>query len=285
MPSHIFIQLGMWEEVSASNQSAYDAAVARWESGDSAGDMTHALDWGQYGDLQRGDTARAEAWIAKRRAIVAKNPDQERVASALPRVEARYVIETRRWKTTPISASAPDPTLYATGLSAAALGELPLARRAADALAALADEAEGSDSLYHRTALQLRIMAQQVAAAERLAAGAPKEGLALLEASVAKTEEMPLPRGPADPLKPAHELYGEALLAAERPDDAARHFEAQLLRTPNRARALLGLARARAAQGDASAAAGLYRRVAALWGDRDVPELEEVRRALAARAK
>ena len=60
MPSHIFIQRGMWDRVSASNQSAYEAAVDLWEPGDSLGDMVHSLDWGQYGDLQRGDYERAE---------------------------------------------------------------------------------------------------------------------------------------------------------------------------------------------------------------------------------
>ena len=35
MPSHIFIQRGMWDRVSASNQSAYEAAVDLWEPGDS----------------------------------------------------------------------------------------------------------------------------------------------------------------------------------------------------------------------------------------------------------
>ncbi|MCZ6853288.1 MAG: hypothetical protein O7G86_05140, partial [Gammaproteobacteria bacterium] len=44
MPTHIFIQHGMWEQVSLSNQSAYEAAVALWEPGDSAGAMVHSLD-------------------------------------------------------------------------------------------------------------------------------------------------------------------------------------------------------------------------------------------------
>jgi hypothetical protein len=30
-----------------------------------AGDMTDALDWGQYGDLQLGDFERAAMWIER----------------------------------------------------------------------------------------------------------------------------------------------------------------------------------------------------------------------------
>ena len=37
MPTHIFIQHGMWNEVSQSNQSAYEVAVELWEPGDNAG--------------------------------------------------------------------------------------------------------------------------------------------------------------------------------------------------------------------------------------------------------
>ena len=63
MPTHIFIQLGMWELVSLNNQSAYDAAKDLWEPGDPMGDAIHPLDWGQYGDLQLGDYEKAQRWI------------------------------------------------------------------------------------------------------------------------------------------------------------------------------------------------------------------------------
>ena len=59
MPTHIFIQHGMWDYVSGHNQSAYDAARELWQPGDPMGDATHALDWGQNGDLQRGDYEKA----------------------------------------------------------------------------------------------------------------------------------------------------------------------------------------------------------------------------------
>ena len=46
MPTHIFIQHGMWDYVSNHNQVAYEAARALWEPGDSVGDTVHPLDWG-----------------------------------------------------------------------------------------------------------------------------------------------------------------------------------------------------------------------------------------------
>jgi tetratricopeptide (TPR) repeat protein len=282
MPTHIFIQLGMWDRVSTSNQSAYDAAVALWEPGDSAGDMTHALDWGQYGDLQRGDYVRAEAWIASMQEIFEKNGSQPRIASTLPVVKARWIIETRRWETQPVTESSPAPLLYATGLSAVQKGDLTLAEQASRALAGLAEKAEGSDSFYHRTAKPLAIMAKQVEGALQIARGETDRGLGILAESVAVAGQMPPPRGAANPIKPADEFYGEALLGASRPAEAAQQFEATLLRMPNRPLSVLGLARAHLALGNPGAAAVQYRRLAAIWKGRDFPELDEAKRHLAA---
>ena len=106
------------------------AAVDLWEPGDSAGDMVHALDWGQYGDLQLGNRERAEMWIELLRGIVERNPGQARVVSALPRIEARLIIETRQWRTKPVTENSTGPELLATGLSAVELGDLALAERA-----------------------------------------------------------------------------------------------------------------------------------------------------------
>jgi hypothetical protein len=271
----------MWQEVSASNQSAYEAAVALWEPGDSAGDMVHALDWGQYGDLQLGDYERAKLWIERMRSIAEQNADQPRVVSALPRVEARLVIETREWRVQPVTDASTAPELLATGLSAARLGDATLAQQAADALGKLAAAAAKKESFYNRQTAPLEIMHKQVEGMGLMAAGEIDAGLAALEESVAIANRMPLPRGAANPIKPAHELYGEALLAASRPAEAAEQFQAGLLRMPNRPLALLGLARSKVALGDMEAARDSYARLAEVWRDRDFPELKEAQPHLA----
>ncbi len=275
MPTHIFIQHGMWEPVSVSNQSAYDAAVELWEPGDKASDMVHALDWGQYGDLQLGDYERAEMWIGRMRKIVDQNGAQPFVVSTLPRVEARLILETREWRTKPVTDASTAPELLATGISAVKQGELALAEQASKALAKLAKKAASEESYYRRTAAPLAIMDKQVDGAILIEKGKTDEGLARLEESVKIAEQMPLPRGAADPIIPAHEFYGEALLAASRPSDAAKQFSALLLRMPNRPLALLGLARSYIALGNQDAASVHYRQLAEVWKNRDFPELRE----------
>ena len=283
MPTHIFIQHGMWELVSTSNQAAYQAAVDLWEPGDSAGDMTHALDWGQYGDLQRGDYERAQLWIERMQPIAANNSAQARVVSALPRVRARYVLETRQWRTQPVTDASSAPELLATGLSAVQLEDFALAAQAADALAVLADAAAAKESFYHRQTAPLQNMHKQVAGARLIGVGQVEAGFALLQESAQITEQMPLPRGAANPIKPAHEFYGEALLKAEQPAEAAAQFKILLTRMPNRPLSLLGLARAQVALGDRESARETYGQLAQVWQGRDFPELQEAQPFLARR--
>ena len=281
MPSHIFIQLGMWQQVSDSNQHAYDAAVALYEPGDSVGDMVHALDWGQYGDLQLGDYKRARLWIKRMEEITAMVEGQPRASSALPRVKARYVLETRDWQTKPVTNTSQASELLATGISAVKLGDLALARQASKALLAKADAAAGKDSFYNRQALPLAIMNKQVAGTILLAEGKTDEGLALLTVAAEIAEQMPLPRGAANPLKPAHELLGEALLETGNASKAVAAFDELLLRMPNRPSSLLGLARAHLALGNEKAAREHYERLASVWKNHELPALKEVNGFLA----
>ena len=283
MPSHIFIQRGMWSEVSRSNQSAYEAAVDLWEPGDSAGDMVHSLDWGQYGDLQLGDYEKAREWIVRLEEIAAKTEGQARPAAALPRVKARYIISTGQWQTQPVTDESSAPELLATGLSAVELGDLELAERAEARLGELAAQAaEGDSSYFARSGKPTQISHKEVAAVVRLHKGQRDEALALLREGVAIAETMPDPRGPPNPIKPVHELLGETLLAAGEVEQAVEMFEKSLARTPNRPRSLLGLARAWADAGDPVAAAAQYRKLAEIWEGRNFPELTEAARYMGA---
>lgn len=284
MPTHIFIQHGMWEQVSSSNQSAYAAAVDLWVPGDNAGDMTHALDWGQYGDLQRGDYESALVWIERMEEIVENNAGQKRVMDALPQVKARMVLETRQWATQPVTEESTAAELLATGISAIKLDKLRLAGKAAKRLEALAEAATANKdtSYYSRTGQPLQIMHKQVAGLLAIARGNVDEGLGLLQEGVDIAESMRPPNGAPNPIKPVHELFGEALLEAGEADRAADLFNRSLLRTPNRPLSLLGLARAYAALGNSEAAGEQYRKLAEVWKDRDFPVLDEASTYLAA---
>ena len=275
MPTHIFIQHGMWDLVAGHNQSAYDVAVELWQPGDPLGDAVHALDWGQYGDLQRGDYAKARLWIERLADMVEHEgfaaggargaAGTERAKGALPLLKARYVVDTEEWKVGPISEDASTHELLATGLSAARTGDLAALEAAIEALAQKSD-GEGYDHVMH---LELKGLLHA-------ALGHADKAVTALDKAVATVEAMEPPRGSANPVKPVHELYGEVLLDLERPADAVAMFETSLLRMPNRPRSLLGLARALAASGERERAVVAYRQVTELWDGREgLPGLAE----------
>ena len=71
------------------------------------------------------------------------------------------------------------------------------------------------------------------------------------------------------PVKPAGELYGEALLGTGDARGAVRQFQAALERTPNRAAALIGFARAAHDAGQSAEADRAARQFLATWHDAD----------------
>ncbi len=286
MPSHIFIQHGMWDRVSSSNQSAYEAAVDQWEPGDSLGDMLHSLDWGQYGDLQRGDYRRAELWIERLEGIAERTEQQQFTKHMLAQARSRMVIEREAWQPEAVTEESPSTRLLAAGLSAVRVGDLALAEEVAQMLADAAAEATSGDtdrSYYARNSKPLQIMAKQVGGLLAIAHGQTDTGIGLLAEGVAIAESMRPPNGAPNPLKPVHELYGEALLAAGRVAEAQEAFETSLLRTPNRPLSLRGLARSQAADGQDAAARTTYKRLVDGWQGRDVSWWREAEAYLASR--
>lgn len=272
MPTHIFIQHGMWNEVANQNIRAFNVAKELWQPGDVPGDMSHSGDWGQYGFLQLGDYAGAREriqafeWMAE----TTKNP---RATGALALVRARYVIETEEWKVQPVADSASNETILANGFSAVKTGDMATAGKMEAMLAAKAAAAPGgapapaNPHAEHGAApvapapaaaagddadagKGVRVMHKELSALIAQAKGQNDQAITLLTEAAAIEESMRPPNGAADPLKPSHELLGEVLLQAGKAKEAAAAFEVSLLRMPNRARSLMGAIKAHAAAGN-----------------------------------
>ena len=277
MPSHIFIQLGMWDDVSSSNDASYAAAIEMFERQDTyesdtqryfnARNLTHALDWGQYGDLQRGEYAKAWQAVENGEMVIANTEAPialQRAASTRP----RYVIETEQWQVIEVSPHAAAGGHLANGISAVRTGDLAAGAAAAAALAAL-DGAVAAIAHHEVTALL------------HAARGDADAASASMDKAIELAESRGAPRGAPTPLKPAHELYGEILLELGRPVEAVEQFKRSLRRTPNRSLSLRGLARAAAAAGDPDTARAQYAQLAAQWrGAEDAPTVEEARQFL-----
>lgn len=275
MPTHIFIQRGMWDRVSVSNDSAYQAAVDLWEKGDSVADMVHAVDWGHYGDLQWGDRQKALGRREVIEQIIADSDGAERAVSTEGLMWARQVVETEEWSTREIDDETSAPVALATGISAVKAGDLALAKRAAARLEELGSKQVNDRSTFQRGTGPAKVSYHEVMALIEHAEGRSERAIEHLGKGVGVAKSMGPPRGSASPVKPVYELYGEVLLEMGRAEDAADKFEASLLYTPNRPRSLLGLARAHREAGDPAEAADAYRRLTEVWSGRDFPEVRE----------
>lgn len=282
MPSHIFVQLGLWRDAVASNERAWASSrawAARRGAPGTALDF-HTLEWLQYGYLQQGRYRAARALIDTARAVLsgadlsAAAPDSRHVVARLEFALAR---ETGDWRSAAMPAlAAPSGESSVRARSFAALALYQRAARAAmTGSAAVADSAAGrmgaeSGKWSAFAALQLKALAAW-------ARGDCEPAIALLREAAAAEQQI-APVGPP-PYLPAHELLGKALLDAGRPGEAAAAYEEALARRPNRAAALLGLARARTALGDAPRGRRAYEQLLDSWrdADADLAALPEVK--------
>ena len=265
MPSHIFVQLGMWQDVVASNIVAHKAAVdliARMHLPEGREDF-HTLSWLEYANLMLGkfDDARKNVDLAKQAAD--RNPKNANVGQQYHTMLARYMLEAGKWEKIPLegataAASEHDAMpgmpgmgarysgegawIFIAGLSAAKLGDPTEAEHARDRLSAMRKSVESAGDAY--AAKPFAIMENEVASAAQLARGQKSEAVRLAKAAADIESTMAAPSGPPEPIKPALEFYGEVLLEAGRPAEAAAAFQQELLRTPKRTPSVEGLARA-----------------------------------------
>lgn len=268
MPTHIFIQHGMWDRVAEWNDSAFLAGWDLWEPGDAAGDQNHSSDWGQYGDLQRGNFDRSEMWINRASDVLANNPGDGRSTGTLKTMKARHIIETENWETYELTDSLNSDELLALGLSAANLGDLDLAQAVADRLEDLSSQSPSNTTL--------NLISMEISALTMFKKGQEEEAVALLMEAVSVAENQSPPRGAASPLKPVHELAGDLLLAMGSHDKAAELYETSLGRMANRPRALLGAARSYAGMSDEYNARQKFQAFYSLWKDTDIAAVDEV---------
>jgi tetratricopeptide (TPR) repeat protein len=286
MPSHIFVQLGRWDDAASSNEAAWAASVAWAEKKGLPTEKRdfHSLSWLHYAYLQQGRWAKAAETLEIARRAASEDPKSERITGALAGMEARQSIETGRGgKGAPPPAGTSAGEHYAHGGGAGLLAAGLAAARAGDAKGAAEVASRLSETAGKREGYAgkpFAIMAREVSGMALLAGGQGDAGIAKLKEAAELEAALDPPSGPPEPAKPAGELYGEALLARGRAAEAAHQFELALGRTPNRAAALFGAARAAAQRGDREGAERYAKALAALWhqADSDLPQLAELKK-------
>jgi len=276
MPSHIFTRLGYWDESIASNRRSADLEPT-------PGGKSHPIDYLVYAYLQQGRDDMAASAIEE----VGGNFRGEYISGTLASyntlaMPARYALERDDWaaaaalRVTPTTPSAEAVTRFARGLGAARLGQVAEARQEMVALEGLVAALLAQNDPYWPIVVDAQRLA--VGAWVAHAEGRHAEALTLAREAADKeelVEKHPITPGP---LIPARELLGDILMVHGQPAEALAAYEATLEREPNRARTLVGAARAARAAGQDQAARRYYAAVVDLMDPASGrPELREAR--------
>jgi tetratricopeptide (TPR) repeat protein len=276
MTSHIFLALGMWEEVVTANEAAVRIVNETIRARDKAAPPLgcgHAVTWLAYGYLQQGRFPDALRLVENCGEEMRSRPnkgmgmsmymsgaaalDYDNTSAGLFGVmRSRYLIDSGDWSG-PVAAmkvnvagviTAELTRDFADAYGAVRFGKL-------DAAVAAIKRSEDSNARYvaaataggvpaeaptHRVP---RIQRQQLAGLLLIRQGKQAEGLAQLKEAAASERAMPAEFGPPSLDKPANELLGEVLFEIGRPQEACDAFEAAQVLAPGRGQSLIGLSK------------------------------------------
>jgi tetratricopeptide (TPR) repeat protein len=263
MPSHIYVALGMWDEVISSNVASWEASLKRKErKGLSDNDLNyHAYHWLSYGYLQKDEVDKSADMVLQMTEFTKDKPSRG-ARAYLVDMKATFLVATDMWMN-PISNI--DINTEGLNISAQALYDFTKGYKAY-----ITEDKEKLDSVlltmvYKRQNAETIITNEGVPMCSGGLSGAQANRLDVEQAEVlemelrglrswinrdtSQTEDwlqrsadlestLSYSYGPPVIAKPASELYGEWLLEVGRYQDAILQFDITLERTPKRLRTL-----------------------------------------------
>jgi tetratricopeptide (TPR) repeat protein len=270
MTSHIFLALGLWDDVVRANEAATGVVNRqRARRGAPAAGCGHYSEWLAYGYQQQGrirDAARVVEGCWDSPAMHGGD-----AIEGLAGMRAAYIVDSRDWSGRFVEEPAahgdtPGAEAYlafGTGYAAAMRGDR---KAASGALERLENATRRMDDEFRPYG---RILGLELGGLVRAMAGDSAAAVAMVRQASDLDDAQPIPFGPPWTIKPPHELLGELLLGMGRAEEARREFEAALARTPRRPLAVLGLMESQAATGRAADAAASRSLLRTLWEKAD----------------
>ena len=266
MPSHIFIRVGQWDDVIASNKLATESGTAYQQQEKMDGEWwhnVHTMDFLQYAYLQEGRDREAQQ-IGERMSRITKVAgmgDQSFLRFFKGFFATRQLLEQGRWR------EAAGFRLASPADTMSTWSEIVIAFTNAVGAARTAEPQSARVAIARFDSLRGVLVQRKDTAGAREAGNTRMAAAAWLELAVGNRDEAARLAHQATveensaaetPLLPAAELEGELLMAIGKPTEARQAFELSLRRMPNRARSIFGAASAAAQAGDAVAARKYY---------------------------
>jgi tetratricopeptide (TPR) repeat protein len=266
MTSHIFIAMGMWDDVIDANVRAM-AVVDKHRAAIGKRPLRcgHYATWLHYALLQKHRVEDARTMLDQCRSD-AFGPPIKGGGNGLMTEETRFsayadMVASQAMSGVPLTDAdraappeefiAPRFTLaYAEAFDAYRRGDSGALAEAATRLHALQKAKEGeSHAGYMEPGMNMNpnkpprmaVVIEEVNAMQLAAAGKREEAVAALRKAAAAEQAIPFEFGPPFIEKPTLELLGDQLLAMKRAGEAAEAYRAALARTPGRTAASEGL--------------------------------------------
>lgn len=246
MTSHIFLALGMWDDLVKANERSCairDAGLA--EEGQRPSVSSHDKYWLLYGYLQQDEIEKARAVLEKAYARLNDTPRSDEWDYFVAML-ARYTIDAEDWDA-PAKYSVPADHhaakypnyVFARGLAAWHQDELDALAEARGTLLPGGGRADVRVSDAQVEVLKMQLEALRLYSSER-----SEEAYAILRQAMEIESSLPSSYGPPDIAKPTAELLGELYLRDRKMEEAVNLFNWQLQRTPGRIQTLNGIERA-----------------------------------------
>ncbi|WP_242206010.1 tetratricopeptide repeat protein [Aestuariivivens insulae] len=267
MPSHIYVALGMWDKVVASNIDSYGASLKRMRDKGLDNDARgyHAYHWLEYGYLQKEQVEEAEKMVWDMQKYCKEKPSK-RARAHLLFLKGTFLAETDLWghaianveiDITGMNISVKAQNYFIEGMKAFKNKEVGTLNKIIGGLegeikqeSLLVDNISNGGSLCASSERSLPnrtdVKRAEVMNTQLLGLAAwLKEELDVAEqffkTSVDLEDNVPYSYGPPDILMPTKELYAKFLNLQGRPQEALALYKAALARGPKRLIPLKGI--------------------------------------------
>jgi tetratricopeptide (TPR) repeat protein len=265
MPSHIFLAVGMWDEVIECNIASWEASVRRMQEKKLGIDAQsyHAFSWLMYGYLQKANFKEASRMVAEMKKYVDESPS-ENARDYFVGMKGAYLMHTGDWnsdiaametKTEDLGIVARSQWAFTEGMKAFVkkdagtlsriIRDMEAARKKTANLVTAKGLPMCSGASPAKAPNQLdvdwaNVMEMELRAQLADLQGSRADAEKWFKAAIELEGNISYDFGPPAILKPSHEMYGEWLLAQNRPEEALAQFNVTLERNPKRYLALNG---------------------------------------------
>lgn len=265
MPSHIFVAMGMWDQVIASNIDSYQASLNRMNRKKLDNDARgyHAFHWLEYGYLQKNKMEEAKKMVQEMEVFTKEKPSV-RARVHMVFLKGTYLIETNDWNSdiaeipvdiSDLNISIRSQYQFINGMKAHVTSDV---KELENVISLIENDIEresfvqsyGSASVCSNVSRQEATQTDLVESKVRLQQ--LKGLLANMNSNVTKAEEHFLKSidlessisysyGPPSIQKPTHELYADWLLGQKRYKEAEAQYKIALELAPKRRLLMVGI--------------------------------------------